>query len=104
MKANQCALQQRQRDPGSEPPQKHPVNHVNKKEANTVLERHEAASRTLLKDQLRKNAEEVAIPRILWALGAATASELAPECIIMGSIDKVRSPRNIFRKSTDWTQ
>ena len=34
------------------------------------------------KTNYSKNADEVAIPRILWALGAATASKLAPECTI----------------------
>ena len=45
-----------------------------------MLDLQEEASNTLAKDQFRKKAEDVAMPRILWALGAATSLELAPEC------------------------
>ena len=41
-----------------------------------MLDLQEEASNTLAKDQFRKKAEDVAMPRILWALGAATSLEL----------------------------
>ena len=44
-----------------------------------MLDLKEEASNTLAKDQFLKKAD-VAMPRILWALGAATSLELAPEC------------------------
>ena len=42
---------------------------LNKKEVKTVLDLQEEASNTLAKDQFLKKAEDVAMPRILWALG-----------------------------------
>ena len=45
-----------------------------------MLDLQEEASNTLAKDQVLKKAEDVTMPRILWALGAATSLELAPEC------------------------
>ena len=45
-----------------------------------MLDLQEEASNTLAKDQFLKKADDVAMPRILWALGAATSLELAPEC------------------------
>ena len=47
-----------------------------------MLDLQEAASNTLAKDQFLKKTEDVAIPRILWALGAAASLGLAPECTI----------------------
>ena len=56
------------------------IEHVaNKKKVKTVLDLQEAASNTLDKDQFLKNADDVAMPRKLWAFGAATSLELAPE-------------------------
>ena len=47
-----------------------------------MLDLQEEASNTLAKDEFLKKAEDVAMPRILWALVAATSLELAPECTI----------------------
>ena len=45
-----------------------------------MLDLQEEASNTLAKDQFLKKAD-VAMPRILWALGAATSLELEPLAI-----------------------
>ena len=47
-----------------------------------MLHLQEEASNTLAKDTFLKKAEDIAMPRILWALGAATSLELALECTI----------------------
>ena len=47
-----------------------------------MLDLQEAASNTLAKDQFLKKADVVAMPRILWALGAASLLGLAPECTV----------------------
>ena len=47
-----------------------------------MLDLQEAASNTLAKDQFLKKTEDVAMPRILWALGAVTSLGLAPEWTI----------------------
>ena len=48
----------------------------------SIFDLQDAASKTLDKDQFLKNEEDVAMPRILCALGAATSPELAPELTI----------------------
>ena len=69
-----------------------------------MLDLQEEASNTLAKDQLRKKAEYVAMPRILWALGAATSLELAPECTEPLAISKKNHYSTLREKNYKTTQ